>query len=57
MDIVEGEPLKLELESFYGACLGGGAKVVPWKDAYDAMVVASQVQKAVKESLAALEIR
>ena len=57
MDIVEGEPLKLELEAFYSACLGLGEDVVLWKDAFEAMGVAAQVQQAVAESLAALEIR
>ena len=57
MDIVEGEPLKLELEAFYAACLGLGEDVVLWKDAFEAMGVAAQVQQSVAESLAALEIR
>ena len=57
MDIVEGEPLKLELEAFYTACLGLGEDVVLWKDAFAAMGVAAQVQQSVAESLAALEIR
>jgi predicted dehydrogenase len=51
-DIVEGEPLKLELEAFYAACLGQGDDIVSWKDAFEAMRVADQVQKAVTESLA-----
>jgi predicted dehydrogenase len=57
MDIVEGEPLKLELEAFYDACQGRGQDVVPWPDAFAAMGVAAQVQQSVAESLAALEIR
>jgi len=56
MDIVEGEPLKLELEAFYAACQGRGEDVVLWADAFAAMGVAAQVQQAVAESLAALEI-
>ena len=57
MDIVEGEPLALELEAFYAACRGLGSDVVPWQDAFEAMGVAAQVQQAVAESLAALVIR
>jgi predicted dehydrogenase len=57
MDIVEGEPLKLELEAFYDVCLGKEGRVVAWKDAFAAMGVAAQVQQSVAESLAALEIR
>jgi len=57
MDIVEGEPLKLELEAFYAACQGRGTDVVLWKDAFEAMGVAAQVQQAVAESLAALVIQ
>ena len=57
MDIVEGEPLKLELEAFYAACLGLGEDVVLWPDAFAAMGVAAQVQQSVAESLAALVIR
>jgi len=55
--IVEGEPLKLELEAFYQACLGCGEDVVSWKDAFAAMEVAHLVQVSVAESLANLEIR
>lgn len=51
IDIVEGEPLKLELEAFYAACLGEAGDTVPWADAFEAMRVADQVQKAVAESL------
>lgn len=51
IDIVEGEPLKLELEAFYAACLGEAGDTVPWGDAFEAMRVADQVQKAVAESL------
>ena len=57
MDIVEGEPLKLELEAFYAACLGLGEDVVLWPDAFAAMGVAAQVQQSVAESLAALVIQ
>ena len=51
VDIVEGEPLKLELEAFYAACQGDGGRTVPWADAFEAMRVADQVQKAVAKSL------
>jgi predicted dehydrogenase len=51
VDIVEGEPLKLELEAFYAACLGEAGDTVPWADAFEAMRVADQVQKAVARSL------
>jgi len=52
VEIQEGEPLKLELEAFYSACLGEGQDFVPWQDAFEAMRVADQVQKAVAQSLA-----
>jgi len=52
VDITEGEPLKLELEAFYTACLGGTGYHVPWQEAFEAMGVADQVQKAVAASLA-----
>lgn len=51
VDITEGEPLKLELEAFYTACQGGGDNVVTWREAFEAMRVADQVQKSVAESL------
>jgi predicted dehydrogenase len=51
VDIVEGEPLKLELEAFYAACQGDAGDTVPWADAFEAMRVADQVQKAVAKSL------
>lgn len=51
VDIVEGEPLKLELEAFYAACQGKGGDTVPWTDAFEAMRVANLVQKAVEKSL------
>ena len=51
VDITEGEPLKLELEAFYAACQGEGKDCVPWPEAFEAMRVADQVQKAVAESL------
>jgi len=57
VEIVEGEPLKLELEAFYQACLGLGEDIVPWPDAFAAMEVASLVQASVAESLANLKIR
>jgi predicted dehydrogenase len=56
VDIVEGEPLKLELEAFYAACLKQGEDLVPWPDAFEAMKVADMVQKSVAESLANLKI-
>lgn len=52
VEIQEGEPLKLELEAFYAACLGQGQDFVAWKDAFEAMRVADQVQKSVAQSLA-----
>lgn len=51
VDITEGEPLKLELEAFYRACLGLGGEVVPWDEAFQAMRVADLVQRAVARSL------
>jgi predicted dehydrogenase len=51
VDIVEGEPLKLELEAFYAACQSEAGDTVPWPDAFEAMRVADQVQKAVAKSL------
>jgi predicted dehydrogenase len=56
-EIVEGEPLKLELEAFYQACLGRGDDFVTWREAFSAMEVAHLVQLSVAESLANLEIR
>lgn len=56
VDIVEGEPLKLELEAFYAACLGQGHDLVPWPDAFEAMKVANLIQKSVAESLAGLKL-
>jgi predicted dehydrogenase len=55
--VVEGEPLKLELEAFYQACLGRGEDLVPWQDAFAAMEVAHLVQASVAESLANLVIQ
>jgi len=52
VEIVEGEPLKLELEAFYAACLGQSQDFVTWQDAFEAMRVADLVQKAVAQSLA-----
>ena len=57
VEITEGEPLKLELEAFYQACLGRGEDIVTWADAFAAMEVAHLVQASVAESLANLEIR
>jgi len=54
VDIVEGEPLKLELEAFYAACQGEAGDTVPWADAFEAMRVADQVQKSVAQSLGEL---
>ncbi len=54
VDIEEGEPLKLELEAFYQACLGHGHDYVSWAEGLEAMRVADLVQKAVAESLAAM---
>ena len=53
-DIVEGEPLRLEIEAFHAACLGQGADGVTWEEGQEAMRVADQVQKAVAKSLAEL---
>jgi predicted dehydrogenase len=55
--VVEGEPLKIELEAFYQACLGLGGDSVPWADAFAAMEVAHMIQDSVADSLAHLEIR
>lgn len=55
VDIVEGEPLKLELEAFYSACLGNAGDTVTWAEAFEAMRVADQVQKAVAKSLEAMQ--
>ncbi|OQA38095.1 MAG: 4-carboxy-2-hydroxymuconate-6-semialdehyde dehydrogenase [Acidobacteria bacterium ADurb.Bin340] len=51
VDITEGEPLKLELEAFYAACLQGSGDTVPWAEAFQAMRVADQVQRSVARSL------
>ncbi len=51
-DIVEGEPLRLEIEAFHAACLGRSEEGVTWAEAQEAMGVADQVQKAVAKSLA-----
>jgi predicted dehydrogenase len=51
VEIVEGEPLKLELEAFYAACLGQSQDFVTWPDAFEAMRVADLVQKSVAQSL------
>jgi predicted dehydrogenase len=51
-EIAKDEPLRLELEAFYSACLGRGQDIVTFQEAFDAMVVAGQVQKAIMVSLA-----
>ena len=56
IDIVEGEPLKLELEAFYAACRREGEDLCTWHDAMEAMKVADMVQKSVAESLANLKL-
>ncbi len=55
VDVTEAEPLKLEMESFYAACLGKGQDVVSWTEAYEAMRVADLIQKAVEESLQSMQ--
>jgi predicted dehydrogenase len=54
-DIEPGEPLALELEAFYAACLGEGDEGVSWEEGLEAMRVADLVQKAVESSLAAMK--
>jgi len=51
-DIAKDEPLRLELEAFYSACLGQGTDVVSFQEAFEAMEMADQVQKAIAASLA-----
>ncbi|WLT32651.1 Gfo/Idh/MocA family protein [Geothrix sp. PMB-07] len=51
-DIVEGEPLRLEIEAFHAACLGIRQEGVTWEEGQEAMHVADLVQKAVAKSLA-----
>jgi predicted dehydrogenase len=51
-DIAKDEPLRLELEAFYAACLGHGQDIVTFQEAFEAMEVADQVQSAVMASLA-----
>jgi predicted dehydrogenase len=51
-DIAKDEPLRLELEAFYNACLGQGTDVVSFQEAFEAMEMADQVQKAIAASLA-----
>ena len=53
-DIEEGEPLRLEIEAFFAACLGRSQEGVTWEEGQEAMRVADQVQKAVARSLAEL---
>jgi len=50
-EIAKDEPLKLELEAFYQACTGHSQDVVTFREAFEAMVVADQVQHAVAASL------
>ncbi|MCL1894135.1 MAG: Gfo/Idh/MocA family oxidoreductase [Holophagaceae bacterium] len=51
-EIAKDEPLKLELEAFYRACLGQTVDIVSFQEAFEAMEVADQVQQAVVSSLA-----
>jgi len=51
-EIAKDEPLKLELEAFYQACMGHRQDIVTFQEAFEAMVVADQVQNAVMTSLA-----
>jgi predicted dehydrogenase len=51
VDIEEGEPLKLEIEAFYAACLGQREDGVSWAEGLEAMRVADLVQRAVESSL------
>jgi predicted dehydrogenase len=51
-DIAKDEPLRLELEAFYNACLGLSMDIVSFQEAFEAMEVADQVQKAIAASLA-----
>lgn len=51
-EIAKDEPLRLELEAFYSACLCQSNDVVTFQEALEAMVVADQVQQAVVSSLA-----
>ena len=49
--ITKDEPLRLELEAFYSACIDRGRDVVSFQEAYEAMLVADLVQRAVLSSL------
>ncbi|MDR1842025.1 MAG: Gfo/Idh/MocA family oxidoreductase [Holophagales bacterium] len=51
-EIARDEPLRLELEAFYQACLGQKPDIVTFQEAFEAMEVADQVQRAIKTSLA-----
>ena len=55
ISIKEGEPLKIEIEQFYQACLGLGGEYVSWTEGHEALKVADLVQKAVKKSLSEIE--
>ncbi|MDR0498644.1 MAG: Gfo/Idh/MocA family oxidoreductase [Holophagales bacterium] len=50
-EIAKDEPLRLELEAFYQACTGQSQDIVTFHEAFEAMVVADQVQHAVAASL------
>jgi len=51
-EIAKDEPLRLELEAFYQACTGQKPDIVTFQEAFEAMEVADQVQRAIKASLA-----
>jgi predicted dehydrogenase len=51
-EIAKDEPLRLELEAFYRACMNQGEDIVTFMEAFEAMIVADQVQQAVVSSLA-----
>ena len=55
ISIQEGEPLKIEIEEFYRACLGLGGEYVSWSEGFEAMKVADLVQKAVQKSLSEIQ--
>lgn len=51
IEITEGEPLQIELDHFYKACLGYPNDIVGWDEGLRAMRVADRVQRAVALSL------
>lgn len=55
ISIQEGEPLKIEIEQFYRACLGLEGEYVSWAEGYEALKVADLVQRAVQKSLSEIE--